>query len=308
MTLLFVFKFCFGLFLISKGASWFTDSSVAIANKLKVPKLVIGATLVSIFTTLPEFSVSFLASVKNQPDTAFGNAVGSVICNLGLVLSVSAIISPINKSREISSKSILMLLMGIFIFSYSYFFGYGFISRTLGLILLSVAILYLIFSSLGRNFEESTNECEDSFKKIILFFVFGGAFVLFGSYLVVGNVIPIAKLMGVPEIIIALTMVAIGTSLPELVMAVASSLKGHGGIALGNVVGANILNLTWVVGSAALYNPLKISHKTYFFDLPFMVLMMSLFLFFIFFRKKIKKLSGFFLLTTYFLYVVVSFF
>tara|TARA_A100001037_G_scaffold148974_1_gene134550 strand:- start:6239 stop:7165 length:927 start_codon:yes stop_codon:yes gene_type:complete len=308
LTLIFVLKFCFGLFLISKGASWFADSSVAIANKLKVPKLVIGATLVSIFTTLPEFSVSFLASVKNQPDTAFGNAVGSVICNIGLVLSVSAIISPIINSTKISSKSFLMLLIGIFLYLFSYFFSHGFISSTLGAILFLVAIFYLIISSLSGNSDELTDESKDSLNKIILFFIFGGTFVLIGSYLVVGNVIPIAKLMGVPEIIIALTMVAIGTSLPELVMAVASSLKGHSGIALGNVVGANILNLTWVVGSAALYNPLKIEHKTYFFDLPFMILMMGLFLFFILFRKKINARSGFFLLATYILYVAVSFF
>ena len=112
--------------------------------------------------------------------------------------------------------------------------------------------------------------------KIVLFFIFGGSFVLVGSYLVVSNVIPIAKLIGVPEIIIALTIVAIGTSLPELVMAITSSLKGYSGIALGNVVGANILNLTLVIGSAALYSPLKIKEKTYLFDLPFLLQQLTL--------------------------------
>jgi cation:H+ antiporter len=308
LALFFVVKFCFGLFLISKGASWFVDASVSIANKLRVPKLLIGATLVSVFTTLPEFSVSFLASVKNQPDTSFGNAVGSVICNLGLVLSVSAIISPIKKNGEINSKSFLMLLIGVFLYLFSYYFGHGFISRTLGIILLLIAVLYLILSSLAKNSQESTENCSDSLFKIVLFFIFGGSFVLVGSYLVVSNVIPIAKLIGVPEIIIALTIVAIGTSLPELVMAITSSLKGYSGIALGNVVGANILNLTLVIGSAALYSPLKIKEKTYLFDLPFMILFMSLFLYFIIVRKKINKISGFFLLSVYIFYLTVSFF
>ena len=127
MALFFVVKFCFGLFLISKGASWFVDASVSIANKLRVPKLLIGATLVSVFTTLPEFSVSFLASVKNQPDTSFGNAVGSVICNLGLVLSVSAIISPIkkkwgNKFKKFSYVTHRCFPIFIFLLFWSWFY------------------------------------------------------------------------------------------------------------------------------------------------------------------------------------------
>jgi len=305
---LFVLKFCIGLFLITKGAGWFTDASVSIANKMKVPKVVIGATLVSIFTTLPEFSVSFLASVKGQPDTSLGNAVGSVICNLGLVLSVAAIISPVSITREIKGKSVLMFVIGIFLFSVSYFFGYGFINRIFGLVLLLIAILYLIFSSLGENSEECSNEYEQGLSKIILFFALGGSFVLIGSSLVVSNVIPIARYIGVPEIIVALTLVAIGTSLPELVMAVASSIKGHSGIALGNVVGANILNLTWVIGSAALYSALKIDTQTFLFDFPIMILFMGLFLLFILLQKKIKIYSGLFLLAFYIFYVVVSFF
>ncbi|MED5579926.1 MAG: calcium/sodium antiporter [Nitrospinota bacterium] len=305
---LFVLKFCVGLFLITKGAGWFTDASVSIANKMKVPKVVIGATLVSIFTTLPEFSVSFLASVRGQPDTSLGNAVGSVICNLGLVLSVAAIISPVSITREIKGKSVLMFVIGIFLFSVSYFFGYGFINRTFGIVLLLIAILYLIFSSLGENSEECSNEYEQGLSKTILFFALGGSFVLIGSSLVVSNVIPIARYIGVPEIIVALTLVAIGTSLPELVMAVVSSIKGHSGIALGNVVGANILNLTWVIGSAALYSALKIDTQTFLFDFPIMILFMGLFLLFILLQKNIKVYSGLFLLAFYIFYVVVSFF
>ncbi len=308
MTQFFIFKFCFGLFLISKGAGWFTDASVSIANKLKVPKVVIGATLVSIFTTLPEFSVSFLASVRSQPDTSLGNAVGSVICNLGLVLSVSAIISPVYIGEKIKSKSFLMFIIGFFIFSFTYFFDHGFINKILGAVLLLIAILYLIFSSVGKNSDESTDESEYSLSKIVTFFIFGASFVIIGSYLVVSNVIPIAKYIGVPEIIIALTMVAIGTSLPELVMAIASSLKGHSGIALGNVVGANILNLTWVIGSAALYSPLKIAQKTYLIDLPYMIFMMGLFLCFILFMERINTRSGLILLVSYIFYLFISFF
>ena len=308
MSQLFIFEFCLGLFLISKGASWFTDASVSIANKLKVPKVVIGATLVSIFTTLPEFSVSFLASVRSQPDTSLGNAVGSVICNLGLVLSVSAIINPIYTAGKIKSRSFLMIIIGILLFLFTYFFSHSFISESLGAVLLLVAILYLIFSSVRRNSKEPTDESEYRPSKIVIFFIFGASFVIIGSYLIVSNVIPIAKYIGVPEIIIALTMVAIGTSLPELVMAIASSLKGHSGIALGNVVGANILNLTWVIGSAALYSPLKIAHKTYLIDLPYMIFMMSLFLCFILFREKITKRSGLILLVSYIFYLFVSFF
>ena len=308
LTHFFIFKFCLGLFFISKGASWFTDASVSIANKFKVPKVVIGATLVSIFTTLPEFSVSFLASVRSQPDTSLGNAVGSVICNLGLVLSVSAIISPIYTEGKIKSRSLFMFIIGILLFLFTYFFGHGFISESLGAVLLLISILYLIFSSTARNSQEFIEESDDSSIRIVISFIFGALFVIIGSYLVVSNVIPIAKYIGVPEIIIALTMVAIGTSLPELVMAIASSLKGHSGIALGNVVGANILNLTLVIGSAALYSPLKIAHKTYLIDLPYMIFMMGLFLCFILIRERITKNSGLILLVSYILYLFVSFF
>lgn len=271
--------FALGAFAITRGADWFTDGAVGIAYATGVPKVIVGATVVSLATTMPEFSVSAIASLLGRPATSVGNAVGSTICNIGLILAVATLIAPVKIDRKaVRLDGLTMLVLGVLLVGISWD---GQITRGEGFLLLACMVGFLLMSlKRGMSHPEVAPEgaAQLGWLPILRLFLFGAVLVVGGSVLLVQNAARIARILGVPELVIGLTLVAVGTSLPELITAIASSFRGHGEIAIGNVMGANILNIAWVLGGASAIAPLNIERQTFVLDFPIMLAMMVLFL------------------------------
>lgn len=294
-----------GLIAIIKGADLFTDAAVWIAEKTGIPKVIIGVTIVSLATTLPEFAVSSYASFLGHSSMAVGNAVGSCICNIGLILGIVLMIKkfPIERNG--------FVYRGIFMIgaaSLLYLVGTDlFISRLDGLLLLAVLVAFL-FGTLKQlkasRFEARENQVEGAWGKKIGLFIVGACAVVLGSRMVVNSGITLAAYFDIPEGVIALTLIALGTSLPELVTSLTAALKGHEELSLGNIIGANILNLTWVVGGSALIRPLHISSGNLTIDFPVMGILMVILVLSGMLRKYIHKLEGIMIFSIYCVYII----
>jgi K+-dependent Na+/Ca+ exchanger related-protein len=309
--------FTFGLGLIAFGADWFVDAAVNISKRSGIPKAVIGATIVSFATTAPEFFVSFMAAIGGHPDLAIGNAVGSTICNIGIAIGFIVVLRAVSiDDKSFNIKALMMLAAGaiLFILSYS-----GMITKLYGAILLLVFIAYITFTYIDQKRQEETGKNNKSepivrkgiWSKIkmrdsrldILMFLAGAVFVIGGSRLVVDNGILIAGQIGIPEIIIGLTVVSIGTSLPEIITAITSFRKGFQELSIGNIVGANILDITMILGVSAMFADLPINGQLLRYDYIFMMLMFVLVAFFGF-RKKITRTQGAIISVVYIAYVI----
>lgn len=301
--------FSAGILVIAKGADWFTDGAVGVARVTGIPKVVVGATLVSLATTAPEFSVSVIAAWLGHPATAMGNAVGSTICNIGLILAVASLIAPVALAREdVAPEGAFMLALGVLLVLMGRDAELG---AAEGLVLFVMALSYLWFSMrrARRANSGSAGEAarEGGERGVGRRFAAGAALVVSGSVLLVQNAAYLARAMGVPELVIGLTLVAVGTSLPELVTAVSASLRGHGDIAVGNVMGANVLNIAWVLGGASLVAPLGVERQSFVLDFPFMLLMMLLFLSLALWRRGVGRGAGLALLFAYAGYLFAMF-
>ncbi|MEE9275158.1 MAG: calcium/sodium antiporter [bacterium] len=296
--------FVLGIAAVIWGAGRFTEGAVGIAEATGVPKMVVGATVVSVATTLPEFSVSTVAAALERPATSVGNAVGSTICNIGLILALAALIRPVRfPQNAVRTQGLAMCAAGLLLVALIW---NGVLDRGEGWLLLAAAALYL-WDSMRRSGWNGKNggggSSSHEWGPLLGRFTVGALGVVGGSVLLVQNVTPIARAMGMPELVIALTLVAVGTSLPELITAVSSSLRGHGEIAVGNVMGANILNITWVLGASSAIFPLPIEPQTFRLDVPAMGIMMVLFVGMMGFRGRAGRLSGGLLLSAYILYL-----
>ncbi|SNS34732.1 cation:H+ antiporter [Anaerovirgula multivorans] len=250
-TLLF---FVLGIIIIIKGGDWFVESAVWIAKVTGVPNVLIGATLVSVATTLPELLVSSIATYQHYYDVAIGNVVGSMVCNIGLILGLTALISPIKiHTTKFSIKGFFMLLCGVMMF---FLAKDTIITPQEGNVFLLMFIAYIIlnileFKGSGRNTTGQNHAVDLNKQKIkinVTKFILGALFIVIGARLLVNNGVAIAKLIGVPEQVISLTLIALGTSLPELITAFSSIVKGHSEISVGNILGANILDIVMVLG------------------------------------------------------------
>ncbi len=245
-----------GFIMLVKGADWFVDGSSGIARKLGIPQLVVGLTIVAMGTSAPEAAVSITAALKNTSDIAIGNVVGSNILNILIILGISAVIVTlaIQKSTlkiEIPYMifvTVVLIIMGI---------TGGSVSRLEGVILWVLFIIYLIYLFiLARKGKEDNTEAEEkSIWKLLLYMIIGGVVVVWGSNITVDSATAIAKFFGISERFIGLTIVALGTSLPELVTSVTAARKGNADIAIGNIVGSNIFNILFVIGTAAIITP-----------------------------------------------------
>lgn len=254
--------FAIGLVLLIKGGDWFVDGSVKLSHRLGVPELLIGATVVSIGTTLPEVMVSATSAVSGHGQIAYGNAIGSIICNTSLIAAITIAVRPAQVNRK------ALKLPVIFFFSAAAFYAatayiFGFFSRITGIILLSAFVAYMAFSvkeaRLGGNEnKEDKKPGSGNVLSDILWLILGAALIAVGADLLVDNGTIIAKGLGVPESVIGLTFVALGTSLPELVTAITALTKGHGALSLGNIIGANIFNLVLVSGLSTTLSPFAI--------------------------------------------------
>ena len=316
-----IFLFIIGLVLLIKGGDWFVDGSVVIAKKFRIPDILIGATIVSIGTTLPEVMVSATSALSGHGEMAYGNALGSIICNAALIAAITIAIRP----SKIDSKSfkiptaIFFVAAAVYVFV-AYFFGE--FSRGIGLSLLAIFVIYMLLSirTATKSPQNEVNEKDIDEKpqklaKNIILLILGAALIALGANLLVNNGTIIAGALGVPESVIALTFVAIGTSLPELVTAITSIVKGHGALSLGNVIGANILNLVLVSGVASAVSPFPVPNNTQIaginssliIDIPVMLFVMAFLTLPALVRGKLSRWQGIILLATYFAFCATQF-
>ena len=319
MTLVIILFFV-GFFLITKGAEIFIDCTVKIGRKTGISELILGATIVSFATTLPELTVSVFASIDNYTTMSLGNAVGSIICNTGLILGLVVIISPFKVDKNMfSSKSIILLISVLTLMVLG---ANGSISRGDGFILIVLLIVFMysnIKSVSGKNRINSPNNMQsnscDNIKsskhenlKVGVLFVLGLIMMVVGSKLLVDNGVKIANSIGVPQGIISLTVIALGTSLPELVSSLTAIKKKHHGISVGNILGANILNIVSVIGISSLINDLPILSQNMRIDFEFMTIILLILILPTIKSGKLYRVQGLLLLSSYIIYITTLYF
>ncbi len=304
--------FMVGLILICIGGDRLVDAAVAIARKLGIPQIVVGATIVSLGTTLPEVLVSTTAAFDGSAAIAAGNAFGSIICNTALIAGLTQTIRP-TKKVEVSSllwRSGFFFVVLIAMNVYGYVTGaYG---RPMGIMLLLLFGLYAYLNirrsgSEGEDSQEEEKNQEVSVPRQLLVLVICAGLLYLGANLLVDNGIFIANAIGVPERVIAVTFIALGTSLPELVTSIVSLIKGYGNVGLGNVIGANILNLLLVIGIPAAVEGIPLERSTVTVDMPLSLLVMAILLVPILVRKRSSRVQGAALLCIYVAYCILSF-
>jgi len=300
-----VIFFILGLLLIIKGADWFTDASLSLAKKLNIPTIVIGATLVSVATTMPEFFTSLIATIRGHTQIAIGNVLGSCICNIGLILGLVWLCSTYvpNHDRTVQVKSFLLIGMTLSVWLLS--FGFGYTTRWLSLLLLGFTILFLNYNrQLTVTHRRTTVPIafpEFSLPRTLLFFFLGLAALLTGSDLLVRNGVTLAHTLGISELAIGISLVAIGTSLPELATAIASIIKHHPELSVGNLLGADVLNLGLIIGVCGLVSPLPLSYITRVLSLPLLLILTLI----VFSPRGNIRLRGISLLCIYIAYLIL---
>lgn len=323
--LIFILLFIVGLFLLIKGGDFFVNAAVGIARRFNLPELLIGATVVSIGTTLPEVMVSATASLNGISEMSYGNAIGSIICNTALISAVTITVRP----SKIDRKSLItpvafFFVSAIFYGINAYFFGY--FSRISGFILLSIFAVYMVLNIIkakNKNAEivakiDVNNLQGDKnlvLLKDIIFLILGAAIIALGSSLVVDNGIELANAIGVPDSVIALTFVALGTSLPELTTAITSLVKGHSALSLGNIVGANLFNLVLVSGLSVILAPFDVPEGQLLFgksvsllvDIPLMLVVMAILTIPALMKGRVSRIQGVILLLLYAAFCVFQF-
>ena len=258
-----VLLFIVGLLCLIKGGDWFVDGATGLARRFHVPELLIGATVVSIGTTLPEVMVSTTSALTGHGEIAYGNAIGSVICNASLIAAITIAVKP-GKVEPKSLRTPVLFFFAAAAFYAGVAYTTGYFSRPVGLVLLAMFVAYIVCNVMAMKKTpmpiEDAEEPEEntSLAKELGLLAVGAALIAVGANLLVDNGTLIAQALGVPESVIALTFVALGTSLPELVTAITSLAKGHGDLSLGNVIGANVFNLVLVSGVSAAVAPFTI--------------------------------------------------
>lgn len=298
-----------GMIFLIKGADVFVDGASSIAKRLKVPSLVIGLTIVALGTSLPELAVSVVAAINGKVEMSVGNVVGSNIFNILMVLGSSALIFPLIIDKKILKFelpfvffiSILLLVISITgEKAVTWYYGLVFI------ILLVFYIAFLIFRTKKEGINSDGEEPKLSVIRAIVALILGSIAIALGGEVVNRTAVFIASFLGMSEQLIALTIVAMGTSLPELVTSVVAAKKGEKEIALGNVIGSNTLNILFILGIASLIHPLAIKHDLL-FDLLFMVGITALLfvMAIIAYKKKgLYRVSGIILIALYVVYMI----
>ena len=309
--------------LLSKGADWMIDGVVDLAERTGMPRIVIGATIVSLGTTMPEAFVSVMAAFMGNPGLALGNGVGSIIADTGLIFGLTCILATVPVNRFILNRTgwvqvgSATLLVVISVIALMVSTGEPVIGRTVGIFFLILLGCYLFVTyrwavSGGDSALDGEGESESEPRSILLCIVmiFGGLFlVILSARVLIPAASEIAARMGVPEDVIAATMVAFGTSLPELMTAIAAVRKGHPEITVGNVVGADVLNCLFVIGAAATARPLAIPPNFFYFHFPAMLIILWSFRVFISMNKegKFYRWQGWWLLGVYAIYVILQY-
>jgi cation:H+ antiporter len=306
-----------GLILLIKGGDWFVASTIRIAEFLQMPRIVIGSTLVSLATTMPEFSVSVFSGVEGEAGLAVGNAIGSCICNIALIIGLAATINQVDLKLSLiklpwMAMAGLALLLLVFTLNLKLVAWKGWI-----LIALGAAYFGFDFVKNLRRPREGQRAEEMEIKEEISSgprwlrsrwatggqFLLGATTIALGSHLLVEGAVGIAKTWHVPPILVGLSVISIGTSLPELMTAITASRKRVSDLAIGNVLGANIANLSFVIGTAAVLHDVNMSRTTQLFNFPMLLVVMTMFFLFIKFGSRITRKEGALLLGFYALYL-----
>lgn len=292
-----------GFVLLIKGADFFVDGSSSVAKLLKIPSVVIGLTIVAMGTSAPEAAVSITAGIQGSNEIAISNVVGSNIFNMLVVVGVCALIKPFDLDKTILKRDfpvniiagavlLVVALMGMVL------------SRLDGVILLAMMAIYItwLVVSAVRNREESDDEIKTMSPILSIICIVGGlAAVIFGGDLVVDNAVAIAKVFGLSETFIGLTIIAIGTSLPELVTSIVASKKGENGLALGNVVGSNIFNILLILGLSSSLSEIALDSRAV-ANVIFLIAMTVIMYLLCVFRKKLSRGVGIGMVSAYVVY------
>ena len=349
-----ILLFLLGLVLLIKGGDWFVEGSVGVARRFRLPEILIGATVVSIGTTLPEVMVSATSAVQGQSEMSYGNAIGSIICNTALIAAITIAVRPGSVNRKsLKLPVIFFFLASVFYCVVSYVLGT--FSRPVGIILLAIFLLYMILSvraarqapladavggkvpstepttepapqttalsdetaTAATDPESSSVEPADPAKekkkkrlalfKDIAFLIIGAVLIAGGANLLVDNGTEIATALGVPSAVIALTFVALGTSLPELITAITALVKGHSALSLGNIIGANLFNLVLVSGLSITLRPFNVPatsliggfNTSLVVDIPLMMAVMLILTVPALARGKLSRWQGILMLCLY---------
>ena len=322
------FLLAFGLILLIKGGDMFVDAASAIAKRFKLPELLIGATVVSIGTTLPEVMTSAMGAMSGSGEIAYGNAIGSIICNTALIAATTIAIKPGKADKKTLIFPVSFFFVAAAFYALNAYIGGGF-ERWTGLVLLAGFVFYMVMNviNMKKNPEaadsEALAECEIAEQskssvgliKDIAVLIAGALLIALGAYLLVESATAIAEQLHVPQSVIGLTVVAIGTSLPELVTAITSLIKGHGALSLGNIIGANIFNLVLVSGAAITISPFPVPENSLLFgqnasfilDIPVMFVVMAIMTLPALFKGKLSRWQGISLLGIYVAFMLMQF-
>ena len=318
-----VLLFAVGLVLLIKGGDWFVDGATGIAKRFNLPDIVVGATVVSIGTTLPEVMVSTTGALAGSGAMAYGNAIGSIICNTALIAAISIVCNPgpVNTKSMKTPAIFFFLASGLYCLA-SYVLGT--FPRWMGFVMLGIFAVYMVLTVRNgmANPDEAEEEEAEEGKQRTLFaelalLVVGAAVIAIGADLLVEHGQIIAIGLGVPETVVALLFVALGTSLPELVTTITSLRSGHASLGVGNVIGANVFNLVLVSGVAVSLAPFDVPCENFLlntglnmslvFEIPVMLGVMSLMIFPTLASKKLARWQGILLLGIYVAFCVCQF-
>ena len=301
----------FGIILLSQGGDLLTKSSVDISLKLSIPKIIIGMTIVSFATSAPELIVSLNATLDGLPNFAIGNVLGSNIANIGLVLGIITIIYPITLKQRFYNTDFPLLLISTGLFYYIIYTGNQ-ISRNEGFVLVILIILilsYLFFYQRNNadEFSDELNKNNISIYKSFLYIFFSGSLLWLGSETLIKSAISVANKFEISERIISITMVAIGTSIPELAASVAASLKKQNDLSIGNLIGSNIFNLLVVIGITSSIIPINgIEDGLIYNDMLWVVLFSIIILPLAYMKRRnvLTRKKGIMLLVLYLIFII----
>ena len=309
-----VLLFIVGLLFLIKGGDWFVDGASALARRFHLPELV-----VSIGTTLPEVMVSTMSALSGHGEIAYGNAIGSVICNAALIAAITIAVRPGRVDPKTLKTPVAFFFAAAAIYCIAAYV-FGRFTRVMGIIMLATFVAYMAVNVLQMKNtpageQEASEEEEMPLAKTLILLVLGAVLIAVGANLLVDNGTLIAQALGVPESVIALTFVALGTSLPELVTAITSLVKGHSDLSLGNVVGANVFNLVLVSGMSITLAPFTIPQSATLFginsslvlDLPVMLAVMLILTVPALVKGKLNRAQGILLLAIYAAFCAVQF-
>ncbi len=298
-----------GLFLLIKGGDWLMEAAVAMSLKLNIPKIIIGMTVVSFATSAPELIVSINAALLGHPDLALGNVLGSNVANLAFVLGIVILIAPIGVAKNFYKLDWPMMFLSSLIF---YFFVVqdGILSSTEGLILVILLFIFLVFLLFfqGKTIEEDAVEASISSKKMIgALLVVGGFFLWLGSEVLIKGAVSLAQDLGVSERIISISIVSVGTSIPELTASVIAIVNKEKALSLGNLIGSNVFNVLAVMGITSLIQPIVVEDQNL-LEVDFLwmlgISLSILPLVFLFKRYKLGRIEGVILLVSYVFFIL----